>query len=197
MPGAIRSHGSSRIARPQALAAGGGRAGVGVRHQQHELLAAGAHDDVLAAHLAEQQRGDAHQHAVAGLVAEAVVDDLEVVEVEHGEAERAGARGGGVAVDLAREVAPVVQAGEPVAVGLLAQLLLQCLELRGAAARARPAPRRARARRLSSSRFFAASASVWSRAARSPAWRARARAAAPTAPGTRAARPRRCALRTS
>ena len=68
--------------------------------------------------------GDADEHLVAGVVAVVVVDALEVVEVEDGEAE-----GGLGAVELAGEVAAVVQAGQPVAVGLLAELLLERLEL--------------------------------------------------------------------
>ena len=96
-----------------------------MRHQHDELLAAGAGDHVGVADDAHQQAGDAHEHLVAGVVAVLVVDALEVVEVEDGEAE-----GGLGAVELAREEAAVVQAGQPVAVGLLAELLLEAFELR-------------------------------------------------------------------
>ena len=75
------------------------------RHQDHELLAAGSHDDVVGAQLVDQQPGDAHQHLVAGVVAEAVVDRLEVIEVEHGEAAVPGAALAGQPLELAREVA--------------------------------------------------------------------------------------------
>ena len=47
-PGAIAPHGSSRSARAHALAARERLRVVGARHQQHELLAAGAGDDVVA-----------------------------------------------------------------------------------------------------------------------------------------------------
>ena len=53
-----------------------------------ELVAAEPRDQILLAHGAAQALGDLDQQPVAGLVAEAVVDDLEVVEVEeeHGDA---------------------------------------------------------------------------------------------------------------
>ena len=76
----------------------------------------------LADQLGEQGR-DADQHAVAGIVAERVVDRLEVVEVEDRQGQVAAGVLAADPVERAGEVAPVVQAGEPVAVGLLAQLL--------------------------------------------------------------------------
>ena len=50
--------------------------------EDRELVAAEARDQVALADRAAQALGDLDQQPVAGLVAEAVVDDLEVVEVE-------------------------------------------------------------------------------------------------------------------
>src|SRR4051794_36605690 len=91
--------------REQPLAAGDRRLGARLGHQQHELLATRADQDVLGPQLAEQQAAGPHQHLVADLVTEAVVDGLEVIEVEHGEAERLRPGGRGVAVELARGIA--------------------------------------------------------------------------------------------
>ena len=87
--------------------------------QQHaELVAADARDEVVAAHAGAQARGDHLQQAVADLVAEAVVDLLEVVQVE--EQERRGlVVAPGVRHRLARalgEHRAVGQAGERVVV---------------------------------------------------------------------------------
>ena len=62
--------------------------------QHGELVAAEAGDHVAVADGAAQPLRDLDQQAVAGLVAEAVVDDLEVVEVEeqHGDALAAARR---------------------------------------------------------------------------------------------------------
>src|SRR5262249_27331808 len=79
--------------------------------------------------LVAEQAGDADQDLVAGGVPEAVVDRLEVVDVEHREAERAGGPLSRQPLDLARQITPVVQARERVALGLLAQLGLQALQL--------------------------------------------------------------------
>ncbi len=76
----------------QALAARRRVGGAGARHQHDELLAAGAHDDVVRADVLDEQVGDADQHLVADVVAEVVVDRLEVVEVDDREADRAGWR---------------------------------------------------------------------------------------------------------
>jgi hypothetical protein len=51
--------------------------------QQHdEFVAADARDDVGGAHVANKRRGDRLEHRVAGGVAVAIVDRLEVVEIE-------------------------------------------------------------------------------------------------------------------
>ena len=61
----------------------GGLARLGDVLQQHaELVAADARDEVVAAHRGAQARGDHLEQAVAHLVAERVVDLLEVVQVE-------------------------------------------------------------------------------------------------------------------
>ncbi len=52
-----------------------------VGQQQRELLAAGAGDRVAGATAGGEDAPDAHEHGVAGAVAELVVDGLEVVEV--------------------------------------------------------------------------------------------------------------------
>ena len=57
-----------------------------VRQHQHELLAAVAADLVVAAEVADEVVGDGAEHLVAGLVAEGVVDGLEVVEIDHADA---------------------------------------------------------------------------------------------------------------
>jgi hypothetical protein len=55
--------------------------------QDRELVAAQARDDVPPAHALLQPAGDGHEHLVAHMMPHAVVDQLEVVEVEeeHGE----------------------------------------------------------------------------------------------------------------
>src|SRR5581483_9769178 len=55
---------------------------------EHELLSAPAADEIGLADGAGDRTGDRAQHAVAGGVAELVVQRLEVVDVEEDEAER-------------------------------------------------------------------------------------------------------------
>jgi len=62
----------------------------GAGQQDRELVSPQARDDVAAAQAAAQQLGHAHDQAIAGLVAEGVVDELEVVEVQ---GEQGGGRG--------------------------------------------------------------------------------------------------------
>ena len=62
--------------------------------QHHELVAAQARDGVFLAHAGQQARGRFPQQLVAGLVPEAVIDELEVVEVEVQEPDLALATGG-------------------------------------------------------------------------------------------------------
>ena len=95
-------------------------------HQQQELVAALAGEDVAAAdELADAARGLA-QHLVAGRVAERVVDELEVVEVEVEERDRlaGAARADEVQAQLLLELRAVRQAGERVVVGEVGDLRL-------------------------------------------------------------------------
>ena len=55
---------------------------VDVLAEDRELVAAEARDRVAGAQLAVQARADRAQQLVAGVVAERVVDDLQVVEVQ-------------------------------------------------------------------------------------------------------------------
>ena len=84
--------------------------------QDPELVAAEAGDDVAGAQVGAQPRRDGAQQGVAGVVAEAVVDELEVVEVEEEDPDRrAGDRGAAErVVDRVDEAEPVGQAGEGV-----------------------------------------------------------------------------------
>ena len=59
----------------------------GVREQGDELVATDASHDVRAAHLVLEHFGELTQEPIACVVAEAVVDGLEVVEIEVGECE--------------------------------------------------------------------------------------------------------------
>ena len=59
----------------------------GRRHQDQELLTAAANDDVVVAQRVAQQAGDTHEYLVARIMAEPVVDGLEVIKVESGERE--------------------------------------------------------------------------------------------------------------
>ncbi len=114
-------------------AAGGGRVRLGGRHQDEELLAAAADRHVGPAQDVAEQRGDADEDAVADVMAEAVVDRLEAVEIDDGETQRAAFALGREMLEPPREVAAVVETRQPVALGLLAELLLQCFELPGPA----------------------------------------------------------------
>ena len=105
---------------------------VGAGHEYQELLAAAAHDDVGLAQHIEQQPGRAHQDLVTGGVAEAVVDLLEVVEVEHRHGESSGKPLGGRALELSGEGSGGSVVRRSVAVRLVAQPLLEHFELSGA-----------------------------------------------------------------
>ncbi|MCY1549297.1 hypothetical protein D9M68_854580 [compost metagenome] len=56
--------------------------GIGAANQHGELIAAQACHVIAAAHVLAQAFGDYLQHQVAGVVAEAIVDRLEVIEVD-------------------------------------------------------------------------------------------------------------------
>ncbi len=87
-------------------------------------------------HSLEQTNGDLLQHLVAGRVAEAVVDRLEVVEVEedHGDARVLARRAGERVVDAVGEQRSVGQPGDGVVEGLVRELLLERRALAGVAA---------------------------------------------------------------
>ena len=61
--------------------------------QDAELVAAEAGDDVAGPQVGAQARRDGSQQGVAGVVAEAVVDQLEVVEVEEEDPDRGAGDG--------------------------------------------------------------------------------------------------------
>ena len=90
--------------------------------QDGELVAAEAGHDVGRTQHAAQPLGDAAEQAIAGAVAERVVDDLEVVEVDeqHGDAPAGAQR----AAEALHEQLAIGQAGERVVVGLPGELLL-------------------------------------------------------------------------
>jgi hypothetical protein len=95
--------------------------------QHRELVAAHAGHRVLVAHRLAESRRHRHQQVVARLVTEAVVDDLEAVEVDEEDADRALATAGPGQGHLkpALEEGPVGQAGEGVVVRLAGQLVLE------------------------------------------------------------------------
>ena len=88
------------------------RHGVGLGEEPGELLAADPPEHLAARGRARSGGGDLDQGLVARAVAEAVVDALEVVEVEHGQRERTLVAAG--ALDLEQQ--PLVEdavVGEP------------------------------------------------------------------------------------
>ena len=98
-----------------------------VRQEDAELVAAQAGHQVLGARGGPQPGRGHRQQLVARAVPEVVVDGLEVVEVEHGDAERAPAalRGLGQGPAAAHEQGPVGQPGQLVGVRHPAQVLLE------------------------------------------------------------------------
>ena len=106
-----------------------GQAAGQVGHQHEELVAALSPDDVARAAGPAQALGDGGQELVAGLVPEAVVDELEVVEVDVEDGERSPAvlhvrdRG----VEPASELVAVGQAGQRIVIGAVGELLLGTL----------------------------------------------------------------------
>ena len=102
---------------------------VGVFHHDGELVAAQPSDGVGTADHAQQARGRCLEDAVTGGVAERVVDDLEVVQVQEQHRHAAALPPG--AHHRTRQAlgqqAAVGQAGQGVVVGQIAQLLLGAL----------------------------------------------------------------------
>ena len=94
--------------------------------QQDELVAPQAGHGVLVAHLAPQAVGGLLQQLVARRVAQAVVDVLEVVQVQEQEGQAllfAGRRGDGH-IQAVVEQAAVGQAGKRIVIGQIGRLLL-------------------------------------------------------------------------
>ncbi len=116
-------------ARPDPLGALGRLVGRGDRQGSDELLAAVARDQVLGPGRLAEHAGHLAEHGVAGVVAERVVDPLEVVDVEHQDrqAEPRDVAEVGQRPDLVEEERPVVQAGQRVAHGPLEHLALEPL----------------------------------------------------------------------
>ena len=102
---------------------------VDARQHHRELVAAQPRDDVLRAHGMPEPAGHGDEQRVADGVAERVVDDLEVVEVDEQDAERLRA-GRELGAQALHEQQPVGQLGERVVVGLMVELLLQRVQLR-------------------------------------------------------------------
>ena len=105
----------------------------GERKDHRELLATVAGEVVGLAGAAAQHACDRAQHVVSALVADGVVDRLEVVEVHHQQAEVLAVASGAFDLGLERfvEVAVVVDAGEAVADGLALHLLVRARVLDG------------------------------------------------------------------
>lgn len=98
----------------------------GVRHDHHELLAAQTAGQIDGADIGRQTDRELAQNLVAGVVAEAVVDRLKVVDVHDQDGDgitsmgRALHEGG----ELAGHVATIVQAGQRVGDGHLQTVAL-------------------------------------------------------------------------
>ncbi len=99
--------------------------------QQHELVAPGARDSVPVAHARDETLAGDAQQPVADVVAEAVVDQLEVVEIDEGDAERAlvTVRERELLVEPVLEQVAVGEPRQRVVVRLVLELVLVALEL--------------------------------------------------------------------
>ncbi len=91
-----------------------GAAEAGLRHHDNEFLAAQAADQIDAAYVAQRTLSQFAQHVVAGEVAVAVIDLLEMVDVEHHQRGRGGALGQPrhQLGQMGKDVAPVVEPGQ-------------------------------------------------------------------------------------
>ena len=86
----------------------------GVRHHHHELLTAVARGEVGATHVADQRSRERREREVAGVMPVGVVEQLEVVDVEHQDRERGSEPFGerDLLSERVDEEAMVVQTGE-------------------------------------------------------------------------------------
>jgi hypothetical protein len=100
-----------------------------IGHQHDELVSAVPADDVSRAPSAPKALGDCDQQLVAGLVPEAVVDDLEVVEVDvqHGDRAPGALRRGDRVVEQHAEPMTVRERRQLVVVRAMGELLLGAL----------------------------------------------------------------------
>jgi hypothetical protein len=102
-----------------------------IADQQDEFVAAVAGDGVVGAQTFAQATGGFPQHGVSGPVTQAIVDPLEVVEIQEDEGEAAvlAPGPGQLGVEPVRQQGAVGQAGEGVVGGLVAQFGLVALAL--------------------------------------------------------------------
>ena len=109
----------SPSARPNALHHRGRHLGVGSGQGEHELVAPDAGAQVAAAELGGERGAEEAQRLVADRVAEAVVDGLEVIDVEgdHGHPVELAARAGELGVEALGERAVVREPRERVLEG--------------------------------------------------------------------------------
>ena len=122
---------ASRATTSSAAARRGRLAAVGEVGQQDQELVAAEPREHAAALDAPQPPGDPPQQPVAGAVAEGVVDELEVVEVDQQQRDRAAGAGAAVdaAAQLGLQLGAVGQAGQRVEVGEAGDLLLRAQAL--------------------------------------------------------------------
>ena len=116
----------------QAVGGDEGLVGVGVREDDRELVSADAEGPVSVAQRITDAVGHAHQETIAGRVTLAVVDDLEVVEVDEQQRHRylVPPVQLQLAVQLLLEGAVVAEPGQAVVERVLARLPVQHLQLR-------------------------------------------------------------------
>jgi hypothetical protein len=130
--GVGRGHRALRDLGAQILAQLQGARGVGLRHQDGELVAGEPGDDVGGAHPLPHDRGDQANQVVAGVVTVRIVDGLEAVDVDDHHRALAAVAGaeGDVLVQLGAEATAVEQPRERVVIGDVAKLRLGLLGLR-------------------------------------------------------------------
>ena len=101
-----------------------------VLEQDRELVATETGGEVVGRDAGPEPLGHRDEEPVARRMAQGVVDDLEVVEVEEQhDGQRVGAWGEEAVVDLLAEQGPVGEAGQRIVMGLMAELLLEARQL--------------------------------------------------------------------